>query len=96
MQRACDIGKRNKLDPMLRKYTLVCAASLGLVGLIAGFYIGFAFISNDAALNAPIFEKFFLNTFFAISSGAAGMIIGAFIGSTIYRFKERAVKKQQQ
>jgi hypothetical protein len=37
---------------------------------------------------SPLMEKVFLSTFIAISCGAAGMIIGAFIGSTIYRFRE--------
>lgn len=89
MQKACDIGKKNKLDPVLRKYVLGTGAVCGLASLIAGFYWGFAFISNDAALGAPLSDKIFLNIFIAVSCGAAGLIVGAFIGSTVYRFKEK-------
>lgn len=89
MQRACDIGKKNKLDPELRKYVLSFAIVFGLVSLIAGFYLGFGIISHESVMASPIMEKFFLNTFIAISCGAAGMIIGAFVGSTIYRVKTK-------
>lgn len=93
MQRACDIGKKNQMDPTLRKYVMYGAAPVGFASLIAGFYLGFAFVSNEAAIDAPLMEKVFLSTFISISCGAAGMIIGAFIGSTIYRFKEYGNKK---
>lgn len=89
VQRACDIGKKNKLDPALRRWVLSFAAVFGLAGLVGGFYVGFGFVTGDAALNAPLMEKLFLNTFVAISCAAAGMIFGAFIGSTIYRFIEK-------
>ena len=89
MQRACDIGKKNNLDPVLRKYILSFAIVFGLVSLVAGFFLGFKVISHEAAMASPLMEKFFLNTFIAISCGAAGMIIGAFVGSTIYRVKTR-------
>ncbi|MHB8174109.1 MAG: hypothetical protein ACYDFU_06590 [Nitrospirota bacterium] len=89
MQRACDIGKRNKLDPSLRRWVLSFASLFGFAGLIGGFYLGFGFVTNEAAINSPLMEKFFLNTFIAISCAAAGMIFGAFAGSTIYRIIER-------
>jgi len=92
MQRACDIGKKNKLDPALRKYVMYGAAPAGLASLIGGFYLGFGFVSHEAAMASPLMEKVFLSTFIAISCGAAGMIIGAFIGSTIYRFREMGKK----
>ena len=89
MQRACDIGKKNKLDPKLRRWVLSFAAVFGVCGLIGGFYLGFGFVTGEAAANSPMFEKLFLNTFIAISCAAAGMIFGALIGSTIYRFIEK-------
>jgi hypothetical protein len=89
MQRACDIGKKNKLDPALRRYVLWTGAVCSVISLVAGFYAGFAFISNDAALGAPLSDKIFLNIFIAISCGAAGLIFGAFVGSTVYRIKEK-------
>ena len=89
MQRACDIGKRNKLDPSLRRWVLFFASVFGLAGLIGGFYIGFGFVTGEAAMHSPFMEKLFLNTFIAISCSAAGMIFGAFTGSTIYRIIER-------
>ncbi|MBI5695697.1 MAG: hypothetical protein HZC51_08165 [Nitrospirae bacterium] len=93
MQRACDIGKKRKMDPVLRRYILVCASVFAAAGLFGGFYLGFGFVTNEAAAEAPLFEKFFLSTFLSISFAAGGMIIGAAIGSTIYRFKERGEKK---
>jgi len=94
MQRACDIGKKRKLDPILRKYVLVTAIPLGLVCMVAGFYLGFGFVSHESAYESPMMEKIFLSTFIAFSSGGAGTIIGAFIGSTVYRFKEMKNKKR--
>jgi predicted benzoate:H+ symporter BenE len=88
MVRACDIGKKNRLDPLLRKYILVTSIPLGLAGMIAGFYLGFGFVSVEAAYESPMLEKIFLSTFIAFSCGAACTIFGAFIGSTIYRFRE--------
>jgi len=93
MVRACDIGKKNKLDPVLRKYVLVTAIPLGLAGMIAGFYLGFGFVSTEAAYESPLMEKVFLSTFIAFSCGAACTIFGAVIGSTAYRFKEWKDKK---
>lgn len=90
MLRACDIGKRRKMDPALRRWVLSFAAVFGLAGLIGGFYLGFGFVTGEAALAAPLFEKLFLNTFISISCAAAGMIAGAFVGSTIYRLIERS------
>ena len=66
MQRACDIGKRNKLDPALRRWVLSFASAFGAAGLIGGFYIGFGFVTSAAALRSPLMEKFFLNTFIAM------------------------------
>ena len=88
MPRACDIGKKNKLDPALRRWTLGFGAGFALVGLVAGFYLGFGFVTHEAAQGSPLFEKMFLNTFIAISCAAAGLILGALVGSTIYRFKK--------
>jgi len=85
MQKACDIGKKNNLDPVLRKYVLISGAFFGLASMICGFYAGFAFISNDAALGAPLSDKIMLNIFISVSCGAAGLIFGAFVGSTVYR-----------
>ncbi len=90
MQRACDIGEKNKLDPALRRWVLSFASIFGLAGLIGGFYLGFGFVTSAAALHSPFMEKLFLNTFIAISCAAAGMIFGAFTGSTIYRIIERS------
>jgi len=93
MQKACDIGKKGKFDPLLRKYLLISGGTLGLVSMIGGFYVGFGVVSNEAVVGSPLLEKIFLTTFIAVSCGAAGLIIGAAIGSTVYRFKERASKK---
>ncbi|MGA2193090.1 MAG: hypothetical protein ABSG42_06915 [Nitrospirota bacterium] len=92
LQRACDIGKSRKLDLVLRRYTLISASVCGLLSLVAGFYLGFGMVTGEPAANSPLFEKLFLNTFISISCGAAGMILGALIGSVIYRFKEKSRK----
>ncbi len=94
MKRACDIGKQNKLDPVLRRYILSFAASFGISCLIGGFYLGFDIISHEPAMASPFMENALLNIFIAISCGAAGMIIGAFVGSTLYRIKERKDRKK--
>ena len=93
MQRACDIGKRNKLDQRLRRWLLTSAAIFAFIGLLAGIYIGFGIVTADAALKSPFMDKFFLNSFIAVSSAAAGMIVGAFVGSTLYRFLGNPPKK---
>jgi len=89
MQRACDIGKKRKLDPSLRRYTLTSAVIFGLTGLVIGFWAGLKVVSHQNALDAPFLEKFFLNTFLALSGGGMGVIFGAFIGSTVYRLKTK-------
>ena len=89
MKRACDIGKQRKIDPALRRYTLVSGAAFGLAGLVGGFFAGFSFVTHEAAAASPLMEKFFLNLFISISGGAAGLIIGAFIGSVAYRIREK-------
>ncbi len=93
MVRACDIGRKRKLDPVLRRYVLATALPLGIACMIGGFYLGFGFVSIEAAYESPMLEKVFLSTFIAFSCGAAGTIVGAFIGSTVYRFKEIRDKK---
>ena len=92
MQRACDIGKKRKLDPVLRRYVLSFAVVFTLVGLVAGYYAGLSFVVNENTVGAPTSQKLFLNIFIAVSGGAAGLIFGAFVGSTIYRIKERKQK----
>ncbi len=94
MRRACEIGKKNKLDPILRRYILSFAAAFGVSCLIGGFYLGFDIISHEPAMAAPFMENALLNIFIAISCGAAGMIFGAFVGSTLYRIKERKDRKK--
>jgi hypothetical protein len=89
MQRACDIGKKRKLDPVLRRYVLSFAVVFTAIGLVAGYYAGLAFAVNENTIAAPQSQKLMLTSFIAVSGGAAGLIFGAFIGSTIYRFKEK-------
>jgi hypothetical protein len=93
MQRACDIGKRNKLDPRLRRWLLTSAAIFAFIGLIAGSYLGFRIVTAEAAHKSTFTDKLFLNSFIAVSSAAAGMIFGAFVGSTLYRFIGNPPKK---
>ncbi|MGC2424052.1 MAG: hypothetical protein WA666_06850 [Nitrospirota bacterium] len=93
MQRACDIGKRNKLDPRLRRWLLTSAAIFAFTGLIAGSYIGYGIVNGAAAIKSPFMDKLFLNSFIAVSLAAAGMIFGAFVGSTLYRFIGNPPKK---
>jgi len=89
MQKACDIGKKNKLDPALRKYVLTSGAFFGLACLICGAYLGFRVVTNQAVAGSPFSEKLSICSFIAISCGAAGLIFGAFVGSTVYRFVEK-------
>ena len=93
MKRACEIGKKNKLDPILRRYILSFAAAFGISCLVGGFYLGFDVISHESAMASPFLESALLNIFIAISCGSAGMIFGAFVGSTLYRIKERKDRK---
>jgi hypothetical protein len=93
MARACDIGKRNKLDPRLRRWLLTSAAIFAFIGLIAGSYAGYGIVTGEAALKSPFIDKLFLNSFIAVSAAAAGMIFGAFVGSTLYRFIGNPPKK---
>ncbi len=92
MQRACDIGKKRKLDPALRRYVLSFAVVFMLVGLVAGYYAGLSFVVNENTIDAPMSQKLAMNIFIAVSGAAAGLIFGAFVGSTIYRFIERKPK----
>lgn len=94
MARACDLNKKNKLDPVMRRYILGSAAVFGIAGLVAGYYYGLGIVSNEAVIDSPLTEKLFLNSFIAVSAAAAFMIFGAFVGSTIYRFKERSDKNK--
>jgi len=89
MKTACDPARRRRLDPALRRHVMAGGALLGLISLIGGFYLGFGLVTNDAALASPMFEKFWLNIFIAISCGTAGMIVGAFIGGVAYRMRNR-------
>lgn len=93
MQRACDIGKRNNLDPRLRRWLLTSAAIFAFIGLAAGSYVGYGIVTGAAALKSPFMDKLFLNSFIAVSAAAAGMIFGAFVGSTLYRFIGNPPKK---
>jgi membrane associated rhomboid family serine protease len=85
LPRACDIGKRNKLDPRLRRWLLTSAAIFAFIGLVAGCWVGYGIVSA-ADIKSPLIDKLFLNSFIAVSAAAAGMIFGAFVGSTLYRF----------
>ncbi len=93
MPRACDIGKRNKLDPRLRRWLLTSAGIFAFIGLVGGSYVGFGIVTGEAALKSPFMDKLFLNSFIAVSGAAAGMIFGAFVGSTLYRFIGNPPKK---
>jgi hypothetical protein len=93
LPRACDIGKRNKLDPRLRRWLLTSAAIFAFIGLVGGSYVGYGIVTGDAALKSPFMDKLFLNSFIAVSAAAAGMIFGAFVGSTLYRFIGNPPKK---
>jgi len=92
MKPACDPSRRRRLDPAFRRYVSAGGAILGMSSLIGGFYTGFSFVSADAALDSPLFEKFWLNIFIAISCGTAGLIIGALIGGGIYKLRNRGKK----
>ncbi len=90
MRSACDIGKGNKLDALLRRYVLCTGAVCGFAGLLAGSWAGFRLVSNAAAAGAPYTDKVFLAVFIAVSGAAAGVILGAFVGSAVYRLKEKS------